>query len=74
MDCGILGSPDDSMSLRGVLARVLGQTTFPDPKLLGRASEEAFKQAINDLGFYIDRSGEHEERTPVGVVGRSRLL
>eukprot|EP00969_Alexandrium_andersonii_P126589 5595331-Alexandrium_andersonii.AAC.2 len=74
MGCGILGSPDDGMTFRGVLARVLGQSIFPDPHMPGRVSEEEFKQAINDLGFYIDRSGDREERTPVGVMDRGRLL
>eukprot|EP00969_Alexandrium_andersonii_P251014 11094257-Alexandrium_andersonii.AAC.1 len=52
MACGILGTPDDGMSLPGNLARVLGQPTFPDPMLLARTSEEEFKQAITDLGVY----------------------
>eukprot|EP00969_Alexandrium_andersonii_P007600 330903-Alexandrium_andersonii.AAC.1 len=64
MECGILGSSDDGTTLRGVLARVLGQATFPDPHMLGRVSEEEYKQASNDLGFYVRRSGDREERTP----------
>eukprot|EP00969_Alexandrium_andersonii_P108129 4771101-Alexandrium_andersonii.AAC.1 len=48
--------------------------TFPDPSLLARTSVEEFKQAITDLGFYVDRSGEHEERTPIGLMDRGRLL
>eukprot|EP00969_Alexandrium_andersonii_P121973 5393235-Alexandrium_andersonii.AAC.1 len=56
--CGIMGTADDSMSLQGVLARVLGQATYPEPATLARTSEEDFKQAIADLGFYIDRTGE----------------
>eukprot|EP00969_Alexandrium_andersonii_P168961 7467731-Alexandrium_andersonii.AAC.1 len=52
MACGILGTPDDGVPLRGVLARVLGQPTYPDPSLLARTSEEELKQAIADLGFY----------------------
>eukprot|EP00969_Alexandrium_andersonii_P332197 14681145-Alexandrium_andersonii.AAC.1 len=50
--CGIPGTADDGMSLRGVLARVLRQETYPDPAMLARTSEEDFKQAIADLGFY----------------------
>eukprot|EP00969_Alexandrium_andersonii_P184529 8152262-Alexandrium_andersonii.AAC.1 len=42
--------------------------------MLGRVSEEEFNQALNDLGVYINRSGDREERTPVGVMDRGRLL
>eukprot|EP00969_Alexandrium_andersonii_P101019 4456688-Alexandrium_andersonii.AAC.1 len=62
------------MSLRGVLARVLGQPTFPGPMLLARTSEEEFKQAIADLGVYVNRSADFEEHTPIGIMDRSRLL
>eukprot|EP00969_Alexandrium_andersonii_P365782 15467002-Alexandrium_andersonii.AAC.1 len=74
MDCGILGTPEDGMSLRGVLARVLGQVIFPDPQMLGRVSEEKFKQAIDNLVYYVDRSGDREAYTPVGVMDCGRLL
>eukprot|EP00969_Alexandrium_andersonii_P050933 2238327-Alexandrium_andersonii.AAC.1 len=62
------------MTLRGVLARVLGQETFPDPAMPARASEEDFKQAISDLGFYVDRSGGNEEFTQIGLMDKGRLL
>eukprot|EP00969_Alexandrium_andersonii_P198078 8749223-Alexandrium_andersonii.AAC.1 len=71
MACGILGSADDGMSLRGVLATILGQPTFPDPQMLGRVSEEAYKKAIDSLGYFVDASGD---TTPVGVMDRGRLL
>eukprot|EP00969_Alexandrium_andersonii_P177547 7851216-Alexandrium_andersonii.AAC.1 len=29
--CRILGTPDDGVAFRGVLACVLGQETYPDP-------------------------------------------
>eukprot|EP00969_Alexandrium_andersonii_P042799 1877274-Alexandrium_andersonii.AAC.1 len=56
---------------RGVLAKVLGQSTFPDPQMLGRVSEEEYKKAIDLLGYYVDSSGD---TTPVGVMDRGRLL
>eukprot|EP00969_Alexandrium_andersonii_P338147 14944268-Alexandrium_andersonii.AAC.1 len=72
--CGVLGTPDDSTALRGVLARVLGQETFPDPAMLAGTSEEDFKRAISDLGFYVDRSGGHEEFAQIGLMDKGRLL
>eukprot|EP00969_Alexandrium_andersonii_P104924 4629253-Alexandrium_andersonii.AAC.1 len=62
------------MTLRGVLAKILGQATLPDPQMLGRASEDEFKKAIDSLGYYFDDSGDHEIYTPAGVMDRGRLL
>eukprot|EP00969_Alexandrium_andersonii_P064658 2847270-Alexandrium_andersonii.AAC.1 len=38
------------MSLRGVLARVLGQPTFPDPMLLARTSRGRVQAGHQRLG------------------------
>eukprot|EP00969_Alexandrium_andersonii_P197157 8710866-Alexandrium_andersonii.AAC.1 len=56
--CSFIGAADDSVSLRGGLARVLGKATYPEPAMLARASEDDFKQEIANLGYYIDRAGE----------------
>eukprot|EP00969_Alexandrium_andersonii_P246605 10898296-Alexandrium_andersonii.AAC.1 len=69
-----MGTADDGVSLRGVLARVLGQATYPEPAMLARTSEKYFKQAIADLGFYIDRSGETPEFHQIGPMDKGRLL
>eukprot|EP00969_Alexandrium_andersonii_P145350 6428862-Alexandrium_andersonii.AAC.1 len=42
--------------------------------MLGRVSGEEFKQAIDNLGYYVDSPGVHEVYTPVGVMDRGRLL
>eukprot|EP00969_Alexandrium_andersonii_P029910 1305085-Alexandrium_andersonii.AAC.1 len=42
--------------------------------MLARASEEDFKQATSDLGFYIDRTGDAPEFTPIGLMDKGRLL
>eukprot|EP00969_Alexandrium_andersonii_P324062 14318340-Alexandrium_andersonii.AAC.1 len=62
------------MSLRGVLAKILGQASFPDPQMLGRVSEDEYKKVIDSLGYYVDNSGDRETYTPVGVMDRGRLL
>eukprot|EP00969_Alexandrium_andersonii_P333355 14732169-Alexandrium_andersonii.AAC.1 len=72
--CGIIGDAQDGASLRGVLARVLGQLTYPDPAMLARTSEEDYKQAISDLGRYVDRSGAEPVQTPIGLMDKGRLL
>eukprot|EP00969_Alexandrium_andersonii_P075487 3328385-Alexandrium_andersonii.AAC.1 len=52
-----------------MLARVLGYPTYPDPSAFARTSEENYKQAITDLGYYVDRSGPEPEFTPIGLMG-----
>eukprot|EP00969_Alexandrium_andersonii_P287878 12726828-Alexandrium_andersonii.AAC.1 len=42
--------------------------------MLAHTSEEDFKQAIAGLGFYVDRSGEHDEFSQIGLMGKGRLL
>eukprot|EP00969_Alexandrium_andersonii_P147499 6522352-Alexandrium_andersonii.AAC.1 len=64
--CGILGTAHDSMSLRGVLARVHGQATYPEAATLARTSEEYFKQAISEFGYYVDQSGDSPELIRIG--------
>eukprot|EP00969_Alexandrium_andersonii_P211263 9330705-Alexandrium_andersonii.AAC.1 len=42
--------------------------------MLARASEEDFKQAIADLGYYVDSSGETRELTRIGLMDKGRLM
>eukprot|EP00969_Alexandrium_andersonii_P119312 5274874-Alexandrium_andersonii.AAC.1 len=61
------------MSLRGVLARVLGQETFPGPAMPARTSEEEFKQAISDLGYYVDAPAGGRSLSLIHISEPTRL-
>eukprot|EP00969_Alexandrium_andersonii_P341375 15089971-Alexandrium_andersonii.AAC.1 len=68
-----MGAADDGMTLQGVLAKVFGQATYPERTMLARTSEEDFKQAISDLGDYVDISGDSPELARIGLVDKGRL-
>eukprot|EP00969_Alexandrium_andersonii_P368107 15472165-Alexandrium_andersonii.AAC.1 len=72
--CGIMGDSDDGNSLRGVLARVLGQATYPEPGVFARTSEEDFKQALKDHGYFERPGADGPVRVPIGFMDKGRLL
>eukprot|EP00969_Alexandrium_andersonii_P232526 10266786-Alexandrium_andersonii.AAC.1 len=69
-----MGDAGDGNSLRGVLARILGQATYPDPGAFARASEEDYRQALKDHGYFERCGADGPVKTPIGLMDKGRLL
>eukprot|EP00969_Alexandrium_andersonii_P189087 8354874-Alexandrium_andersonii.AAC.1 len=57
----------------GVLARMLGQSTYPYAENFARTSEEDYRTAIKDHGYFERFFGAGAEKVPIGLMDKARL-
>eukprot|EP00969_Alexandrium_andersonii_P047874 2100908-Alexandrium_andersonii.AAC.1 len=56
--CEVIGDAAGGNSLRGLLARMLDQDTYPNAESFARASEGGSKAAVKDRGYFERPSGD----------------
>eukprot|EP00969_Alexandrium_andersonii_P246025 10872038-Alexandrium_andersonii.AAC.1 len=53
---------------------MLGQVTYPDAETFARATEEDFRAAVQDHGYFERPGDSGTTKVPIGLVDKARLL